>query len=131
MALEQLGNVSIINILILLTSDNVFLLLSADPQLVPTPPSVEPTLLDPNRGSPGHEIQSWATWQREYNKYLLIIFSYLFQLIRNLGPHHRQLNLPYLFKAVQDYLALEHRVHLTLTIELHIVYVDAITLMHL
>ena len=88
-------------------------------------------------------MKEWATWQRKYNKYSLIMFSYLFQLIRNLRPHHRQLNLPYLFQteAVRDYLALEHRlhltlilplewrVHLTLIIELHIVHVDAMTLM--
>ena len=55
----------------------------------------------------------------------------LFQLIRNLRPHHRQLNLPYLFPtgAVQDYLALEHHAHLTMVVKLHIVYVDAMTLM--
>ena len=52
-SLGQLGNVSIINALILLNSNNVFSPLSADPQLAPTPPSVEPTLLVPNRGSPG------------------------------------------------------------------------------
>ena len=78
-SLGQLGNVSIINALILLNSDNVF-----------------------------------------------------FQPIRNLRPHHRQLNLPYLFQteAVQDYLALEHRVHLTMVpIKLHIVHVDDMTLM--
>ena len=78
----QLGNVSSACLKHYLFSEGRLLLpfFTADPSLLPTPPSVKPTLLFPDRGSPGlfgprtesdglpSPGQSWATWQREFEQ---------------------------------------------------------------